>query len=130
MVFSKYILRNGELLGYMIVLFLAKAYLLGFEVTFHSMCVCVCAVIFPFLCFISAINKLLKPSVQFSLTFDLSSMALLCFEQILFSFVLLLMQTCFVDYVFPSPFSLVSQFCQLMLHLFLVNMVYLTSTLF
>ena len=35
-------------------------------------------------------------------------MALLCFEQILFSFVLLPMQTCFVDHIFPFPFSLSS----------------------
>ena len=79
-------------------------------------CVCVCSHLsFPLL---YICHQQTFKTLYWIFSYFLPFMALLCFEQILFSFVLLLMQTCFVDYVFPIPFSLVSQFCQLMLHLF------------
>ena len=79
-------------------------------------CVCVCSHLsFPLL---YICHQQTFKTLYWIFSYFLPFMALLCFEQILFSFVLLLMQTCFVDYVFPFPFSLVSQFCQLMLHLF------------
>ena len=75
-------------------------------------------VIFPFLCFIYAINKLLKPSVHFSLMF------LTVFHGLikLWANSIFLCDPSNADMFcrscFPFPFSLISQFCQLMLHLF------------